>query len=100
MSIENAVKEYLTRPDKTVPQIIKDNHVGTQTLYDHLHKRARHARQGGGFTFRRDWVKVKDRAIAAQYLSGTPIREIKTALGVGAGRIYRIVALLGLKPRR
>jgi transposase len=100
MTLQQAVHEYLTRPDKTVPEIVKDAGVGTQTLYDELHRRARRASQGAGATFRRDWITVVDRAIADYYRMGTPVREIKAALNVGASRIYRVIRLLGLEQRR
>jgi hypothetical protein len=45
-------------------------------------------------------MTIVDRAIADHYRMGTPVREIKAALNVGASRIYRVIALLGLEQRR
>ncbi len=102
MTLEQAVHEYLTRPDKSVPQIVKEHRIGTQSLYDALYRRTRQASQEGGtpIVFRQRRIDATDRAIATQYTRGTPVREIKATLNVGANRIYRIVALLGLKQRR
>lgn len=102
MTLKRAIHEYLTRPDKSVPQIVKEHHIGTQTLYDALHRRARQASQEGGtpVVFRQQRIDATDRAIATQYARGTSVREIKAMLKVGANRIYRVIALLGLEHRR
>lgn len=98
MTLEHAISEYLTRPDMTVAEIAKAHSVGLETIYAELHRR-RHANQGGTL-LRREMISALDRRVANLYEKGVAVRTIKEILQVGAGRVYRVVRLLGLERRR